>query len=129
MAPDLPVGAAADPHLFDLTLAILGVIQGLAFGHVAEKLPRITARYSRVEHALIFSVYAVCLLIVVRVFQTYALAAIDHVMPDKLQFSDLLGMFGVGLLEYWIFDAIGKYRANFKAIFNRVGVLYQSCGR
>jgi hypothetical protein len=113
-------------HLISVVLALLGVIQGLALGRLADKMPNGSHRdpaSANSQKAMSAVHFAACFVIIIRVFQTYTSAAFAGA-PFGL--IDLISMFVVGMLQYWIIDALSNNneppsRLHFRILF--LGVL------
>jgi hypothetical protein len=94
-------------EFFDIVLAVLGIIQGLSLNQLAEKFARGENAIVNSDSILVYADFAFCFLILVRIFQTYLLAALDY-SGWKASFYDIVSIFLVGILEYWIFESLEK---------------------
>lgn len=97
----------AQEHAITLTFGILGVIQGLAFTKLAEGIPKLRSMRGNSQQICTVLHFTACLMIVIRVFQTYAAGAFSYEQLN-VGLADVLSIFGVGLLQYWIFDALDR---------------------
>ncbi|MFB0490073.1 hypothetical protein ABIE45_002659 [Methylobacterium sp. OAE515] len=100
-------------HVIALIFGLLGVIQGLAFTHLADKMAKsslisdLGSLKFRSEIFANFVYFIVCFLIVARVFQTYACGAVSY-SRSRLETFELYAIFLAGLLQYYIFEAISE---------------------
>ena len=103
-------------------LTVLGIIQGLALNQLAEKMMRSDYAAALPTDRWLWLHFALCLLILIRVFQTYLLAALDYT-GWRTSFYDALFIFAAGLLQYWVFDALDQSAARPQELHFRAGVL------
>jgi ribosomal protein S18 acetylase RimI-like enzyme len=111
--------ARLEEHWIDVVFASVGIIQGLAFGKLAEQMavvlaaiePSFAVTGPDIEPLLLI---VVCMALVCRVFQTYISVVLDYGSQTP-KFSVVFGSFGVGALQYYIFQSIeplvGKERS------------------
>ena len=99
----------------DIVLMLLSVIQGFAFQELATRskniLPLIGSEPLLVMHVLL------CFVIIIRVFQTVLTATIDYGIRI-VSFIDIPVIFGIGLLQYCLFSALGNPLAGPGEVFN-----------
>ena len=96
-----------------IILAVLSIIQGLAFNNLVVQFPDIYqfARTNGDVRVLIH--FGLCFVLLLRIFQTYVTAALDY-NPWFPNFFDVLVIFIVGALEYFLFSTL-KVPATFSA--------------
>ena len=88
-----------------IVLAVISIIQGLAFNDLAVRLPTIID-YSLASHDLVPAThFLLSFLVLLRIFQTYITAALDY---DEwvTSFPDVLLIFVLGLIEYYVFSSL-----------------------
>lgn len=88
-----------------IVLAVISIIQGLAFNDLAVRL-RAILDYTSSTHDLVPAAhFLLAFVLLLRIFQTYVTAALDY---DEwtTNFSDILLIFVIGLLEYHVFSSL-----------------------
>ena len=88
-----------------IVLAVISIIQGLAFNDLASRLPVIIS-YTLVTHDLVPAAhFLLSFIVLLRIFQTYITAALDY---DEwvTNFPDVLIIFVIGLIEYYVFSSL-----------------------
>lgn len=88
-----------------ILLAVISIIQGLAFNDLAGRLQTILD-YTFATHDLIPAAHFLfSFILLLRIFQTYVTAALDY---DEwtANFPDILLIFVIGLLEYHVFSSL-----------------------
>jgi hypothetical protein len=103
-------------------LTVLGIIQGLALNQLADKMMRGSYADALPGNRWLWLHFALCMLILIRVFQTYLLAALDYT-GWRTSFHDALFIFAAGLLQYWVFDALEQSAAAPQELHLRAGTL------
>ena len=68
-------------------LTLLGMVQGLALTHLAEKMPRLSTSFGPLNF-LPLAAFLLCFLVVLRVFQAYVSASLTYIQCD-IQLYDL----------------------------------------
>jgi len=86
-------------------LALISIIQGLAFNHLAGRLPEIYADFLVRHDFVVLTHFLLCFVILLRIFQTYLLAALDY-DEWSVNFFDLFLVFVIGALEYLLFSSL-----------------------
>lgn len=119
---------SASDHLekefFNVTLAVLGIIQGLSLNQVAAKFASGEAAVINSASILGYAHFIMCFVIVLRVFQTYLLAALDY-SGWKASIFEIFTIFFVGIVEYWVFDALSSYQTiDYYSLHTRIAVLF-----
>jgi hypothetical protein len=107
----------------DLVLGVMGIIQGLAFNELASKVSSVGEGWDHLTIVEFYLCFSICFLIIIRVFQTYVAAVFDYARWS-LTFWDVLGIFIVGLLEYWIFSGLAVDRFSSGEMHGRISVLF-----
>ena len=103
----------------EIVLAVISIVQGLAFSDLAQRLPAIFD-YAINQHDYVIAVYyAYCFAILLRVFQTYVLAALDY-EEWSVSFGDVFVIFVIGSIEYVIFSTLTIPKFNPLAFHSRV---------
>lgn len=94
-------------RVISLVFGLLGVIQGLAFTQLAEKIP-VTFKSSEfnIDNLSKILYFGVGFFIVVRVFQTYSSGIVSYARR-QMKIWDLYAIFITGLLQYWVFTSFG----------------------
>jgi carboxypeptidase PM20D1 len=92
-----------------VVLGVLSIVQGLAFNYFAERFVAIWNSVSigaltAIDYELLAS-SALCFAVLIRVFQTYLVAALDY-YDWPLNLYDVLLIFVVGLIEYGTFSML-----------------------
>ncbi len=105
-----------------IMLTVLGIIQGLALNQLADKMMRGSYADALPGNRWLWLHFALCMLILIRVFQTYLLAALDYT-GWRTSFYDALFIFAAGLLQYWVFDALEQSAAAPQELHLRAGTL------
>ncbi|MGE8131552.1 hypothetical protein ACQKQD_31785 [Methylobacterium sp. NPDC080182] len=111
-------------RIISLVFGLLGVVQGLAFTQLAEKIPE-TFRTTQFSMQILSKIvyFAIGFFIVVRVFQTYSCGIVSYAQR-KMKIWDLYCIFIAGLLQYWVFSAFDKGgNVDELSLFNRVAAL------
>ncbi len=88
-----------------IVLAVISIIQGLAFNDLAGRLQMILS-YTEATHDLIPAAhFLLAFTLLLRIFQTYITAALDY---DEwaTNFADVLLIFVIGMLEYHVFSSL-----------------------
>jgi hypothetical protein len=88
-----------------VVLAVISIIQGLAFNDLASRLQTILG-YTLGTHDLVPAAhFLLAFILLLRIFQTYITAALDY---DEwaTNFPDVLPIFVIGLLEYHVFSSL-----------------------
>jgi len=88
-----------------IILAVLSIIQGLAFNNLVIQFPDIYQDW-RVSHDLRVVIhFLLSFVLLLRIFQTYLTAALDY-NPWVPNFFDIFIIFVVGALEYFLFSTL-----------------------
>lgn len=88
-----------------IVLAVISIIQGLAFNDLAARL-QITLTYTFSSRDFVPAAhFLLAFLLLLRVFQTYITAALDY-EEWATNFYDVLLIFVIGLLEYYLFSSL-----------------------
>lgn len=88
-----------------IILAVLSIIQGLAFNNLVIQFPDIY-QYSRSSGDMkVLIHFFLSFVLLLRIFQTYLTAALDY-NPWLPNFFDVLVIFVVGALEYFLFSTL-----------------------
>ena len=110
-------------EFFQITLAVLGIIQGLSLNQLAEKIVKGDNAVMASSNILCNIHWFLCLMILIRVFQTYLLASLDY-SDWQTSFTEVVSIFIVGILEYWVFDALYSDQVmDFNSFHGRICVL------
>lgn len=88
-------------NFVNIVLAVVSIVQGLAFNDLAQRFPKI---YSS-EDWTVIAHFILCFVLLLRIFQTYVTAALDYENWD-LGFIDIFIIFVAGLLEYLVFSSL-----------------------
>jgi ribosomal protein S18 acetylase RimI-like enzyme len=109
-----------------IILAVLSIIQGLAFNNLVVQFPDIY-QYSRTTGDIkVLIHFGLSFVLLLRVFQTYLTAALDY-NPWSPNFFDVLIIFIVGALEYFLFSTLksltGFNVIQFHSRFSLISVL------
>jgi hypothetical protein len=107
----------------NLTIALVTLIQGLAFNDLATKLVSIIENFDILE----FSGFILCFAILIRVTETYVLAGIQYDEDWDSQAIDLLLIFIIGFVEYALFSCIAPGNSNFVK-FNYILATFSAIG-
>lgn len=107
----------------NLTIALVTLIQGLAFNDLATKLVSIIEKFNILE----FSGFILCFAILIRVTETYVLAGIQYDEDWDSQTIDLLLIFIIGFVEYALFSCITPGNSNFVK-FNYILATFSAIG-
>jgi ribosomal protein S18 acetylase RimI-like enzyme len=106
---DLLLRPNVSTHFFnkwiDIVLSVVSIVQGFAFANLAQRLPDITEYFLRTGDWILPAYWIVAFSILLRVFQTYIVAALDYEDWD-VSFSDVFLIFVVGSIEYLIFSSL-----------------------
>lgn len=90
----------------DVVLTIISIVQGLAFNDLAERTLGVWT-WVDADLRLVVGAYLLCCgAVLIRIFQTYLVAALDygHGLPTLF---DILFVFVLGGVEYWLFSTVG----------------------
>ncbi len=105
---DVPhVSDRLEKEFFQIILAVLGIIQGFALNQLAEKLSRGPDAIINSGSYLVYVHFSLAVLVLVRVFQTYLLAALDY-SGWKASFFEVVSIFFVGIIQYWAFETLTR---------------------
>lgn len=96
-----------------IILAVLSIIQGLAFNNLVVQFPDIYQFARTTGDVRVVVHFGLCFVLLLRIFQTYVTAALDY-NPWFPNFFDVLIIFIVGALEYFLFSTL-KVPATFSA--------------
>jgi len=88
-------------NFVNIVLAVVSIVQGLAFNDLATRFPKI---YPSGDY-IIIAHFILCFVLLLRIFQTYVTAALDY-DNWELGFVDIFIIFVVGLLEYFVFSSL-----------------------
>lgn len=102
-------------NFVSIVLAVIGIIQGFAFNFLAPKFPEILFQGWQNGEFRVIAHFILCSILVMRVFQTYVIGALDY-NKWNLAFSDMLFVFGTGLLQYFIFSFLAAVPSQFNII-------------
>lgn len=109
-------------NFVNIVLCLVSVVQGLAFSFLTTRLPAIWD-YTVSSHDWVYIAhYALCFILILRVFQTYTLAALEY-YTWSVGFIDLFMVFAVGSLEYVLFDTLSLPRFDASRFYTRFLVL------
>ena len=98
-------------NFVNIVLAIISIIQGLAFNDLAQRFsPIFTYAVAQGDYKPLAH-FVLCFVLLLRVFQTYVIAALDY-NKWELKFSDMFLIFIVGLFEYLVFSSLGAANPN-----------------
>lgn len=106
----------------NIVSAVISIIQGLAFNYLAGRLPEIY-QHSRATGDLILLVhFLLCFAILLRIFQTYVTAVLDYNfgLPS---FFEILLIFVIGALEYFLFSSLDLNSFNIVSFHKRLTIL------
>jgi hypothetical protein len=106
-----------------ITIALVTLIQGLAFNDLATKLVSIIDKFNIVD----LSGFILCFAILIRVTETYILAGIQYDEDWNTQAIDLLLMFIIGFVEYSLFSCVNPGKSDFIR-FNYILSTFSSVG-
>ncbi|MBE0673648.1 MAG: N-acetyltransferase [Bacteroidales bacterium] len=93
----------------ELLLFILSIVQGLAFTRLIEVSIEALKSPAGPWGTAVIAVHAVfCFLIILRLFETILLAFLDY---DEVvvSFSEVIMIFIIGALEYWVIDSLSEF--------------------
>jgi len=107
------VRAAFRANLVNIVLSVISIIQGLAFNDLANRFSKIYDLGFQSEKLALIAHFLLCFALLLRIFQTYVTAALDY-QRWNLGFFDLLAIFVIGLMEYFVFSALDPAK-NFDA--------------
>ncbi|PIZ00479.1 hypothetical protein COY62_02325 [bacterium (Candidatus Howlettbacteria) CG_4_10_14_0_8_um_filter_40_9] len=88
-----------------IVLTVISIIQGLAFNNLVTRFPKIYAYTLATLDPKIVMHFVLSFILLLRVFQTYVTAAIDY-NDWTPRFFDIILIFVVGALEYFLFAAL-----------------------
>jgi len=105
-----------------IVLAVISIIQGLAFNDLAGRLQDILG-YTLKTHDLVLAAhFLLCFVLLLRIFQTYVTAALDY--DDWVpRFSDILLIFVIGLIEYYLFSSLTNPSFPVHTFHKRISIL------
>ncbi|HWS87615.1 MAG TPA: N-acetyltransferase [Pyrinomonadaceae bacterium] len=109
-------------NFVNIVLAVVSIIQGLAFNDLANLFPQIysagffTGDYRVIAH------FVLCFVLLLRVFQTYVAAALDY-DEWEINFADIFIIFIVGLLEYFVFYSLKQNPFDVVEFHKRLSIL------
>ncbi|HWN10028.1 MAG TPA: GNAT family N-acetyltransferase [Pyrinomonadaceae bacterium] len=106
----------------NIVLTVVSIIQGLAFNYLATKFPEVYLNARVTGNYLIITHFALCFMILLRVFQTYLTAVLDYNfgLPS---FMEILLIFLIGGLEYFLFSSLSVAGFNVASFHKRIIVL------
>lgn len=90
-----------------ITFTVLSIIQGLAFQALVGKVIEACKQDYSWELAIFLTHATLCLMIILRVFQTYTSAALAYRMW-RADVWDLLSIFMIGVFEFAMVDAVSS---------------------
>ncbi len=105
-----------------IILAVISIIQGLAFNDLAGRLHTILD-YTLETHDLVPAAhFLLAFTLLLRIFQTYVTAALDY---DEwaTNFPDVLLIFIIGLLEYHVFSSLAVPGFNVAQFHKRISIV------
>lgn len=88
-----------------IILAVLSIIQGLAFNNLVVQFPDIYLYWQTTGDIKVLIHFCLSFVLLLRIFQTYLTAALDY-NPWFPNFFDVLLIFIVGALEYFLFSTL-----------------------
>src|SRR5215469_11498679 len=105
----------------DIVLTVISIIQGLAFNDLVILFPPIYEYTVRTGQPIVLVHFLLSLALLLRVFQTYVTAALDY---DDWQpsFVDVLIIFAVGFVEYFIFAGLTVPRFDVVNFYERLSI-------
>jgi ribosomal protein S18 acetylase RimI-like enzyme len=101
-------------NFVNIVLAVISIVQGLAFNDLAQRFPKI---YSTGDFML-YAHFILCFVLLLRIFQTYVTGALAY-NDLKLNVFDILIIFVVGLLEYFVFSSLSPENFNISDFYKR----------
>ncbi len=105
-----------------IVLATISIIQGLAFNFLVINLPNIIDHTYNTKNYLLLTHFLLSFALLLRVFQTYITAALDY--DDwKVGLFDILTIFIVGTLEYYLFSTLLTNTFDIKAYHLRLSLI------
>lgn len=93
-----------------IILAVLSIIQGLAFNNLVVQFPDIYQYWRTTGDIRVLIHFVLCFVLLLRIFQTYLTAALDY-NPWTPNLFDVLIIFVVGALEYFLFSTLKSLAA------------------
>jgi len=109
-------------NFINLVLAVVSIIQGLAFNDLAARFPQIYSFTLVTKDYVLLSHFILCFMLLLRVFQTYVTAALDY-EDWRVNFIDVLLIFVVGSIEYFVFSALSTSGFDVLEFHRRLSVL------
>jgi ribosomal protein S18 acetylase RimI-like enzyme len=105
----------------DIVLTVVSIIQGLAFNDLIILFPPIYAYTISTGNPIVLAHFLLSLALLLRVFQTYVTAALDY---DDWQpsFVDVLIIFAIGFVQYFIFAALTVPRFDVANFYERLSI-------
>ena len=89
----------------EIVLSVVSIIQGLAFNDLVSRFPKILDHALTTGESFVLVHFALSFIILLRVFQTYVVAALDYT-DWSASFMDVFLIFVVGGIEYYVFSSL-----------------------
>lgn len=109
-------------NFINLVLAVVSIIQGLAFNDLTTRFPLIYSAAVATEDYLPVTHFILCFVLLLRVFQTYVTAALDY-EEWRVNFMDIFLIFLVGFIEYFVFSSLSASGFDVLEFHRRLSVL------
>ncbi len=107
----------------NVTITVLSIIQGFAFNQLAEIFSANSDVILSFKNPIYSFNFLFCFLILIRIFQTYMLAAI-HYTNWRVSFTDIVSMFVTRFLQFWIFSTLSNTESfNYQDLHLRASVI------
>lgn len=105
----------------DIVLTVISIIQGLAFNDLVALFPPIYDYTIRTGQPIVLVHFLLSLALLLRVFQTYVTAALDYDDWEP-SFIDVLIIFAIGFIEYFIFAGLTVPRFDAVNFYERLSI-------
>lgn len=89
----------------EIVLSVVSIIQGLAFNDLVSRFPKILDHALATGESVGLVHFALSFVILLRVFQTYIVAALDYT-DWNASFIDVFLIFVIGGIEYYVFSSL-----------------------
>jgi len=125
-AEDDLIRSRAQDHLVNnwvnIVLAVISIIQGLAFNDLVTRFPNIYTYTRTTGDPTVFIHFVLCFIILLRIFQTYVTAVLDYNfgLPS---FSEILLIFLIGAIEYFLFSSLIIPNFNIASFHKRLSII------
>lgn len=105
----------------DSIMTLVAIIQGFAFGYIStEFITNFDPPSLSLNAVISFSAYISCYVIILKFFQTYLLAITDY-QGVKINYIDVLIIFGTGIFEFFLFSSI--INESYQSFFVKLAIL------